>query len=284
MDLLKFRKDVFSQNGEDGVIEKIFEELGTKTKLCCEFGAWDGVHLCNVRNLIINKGWYGVLIEGDPLKYQEIEKNYARDQFFAINAFVDADKNSLGKLLSSCERITNLDIDFLSVDIDGLDYLILERLDIRPRVICIEVNAGHNPTDNTFIPKSIAENNIGQSLAYFTNTAKKMGYSLVCYSGNAFFVKSELLSTSNLVELTPEQAYRNFVSHLSKEEKEWLYLVNIGRVPPGYHFNNPFLDKTFLGFTDVEVDRFKAKHTGEEQSAFKKVVNKLYKFFESFSQ
>jgi len=60
IDLLEYKKNIFSQNGEDGIIEKIFDLIGTRNKVCCEFGAWDGIHFCNIRNLIINKGWHGV--------------------------------------------------------------------------------------------------------------------------------------------------------------------------------------------------------------------------------
>jgi len=40
---LDFIKNVYSQNGEDGVIEKIFKDLEIIDGVVCEFGAWDGV-------------------------------------------------------------------------------------------------------------------------------------------------------------------------------------------------------------------------------------------------
>jgi hypothetical protein len=40
--LQEFRRDLRSQCGEDGLIEKICGVLGVKDKWCVEFGAWDG--------------------------------------------------------------------------------------------------------------------------------------------------------------------------------------------------------------------------------------------------
>lgn len=41
MKLSSVVKNVYSQNGEDGIIEKIFEVIGTISRICIEFGAWD---------------------------------------------------------------------------------------------------------------------------------------------------------------------------------------------------------------------------------------------------
>ena len=279
MDLLNFKRNVFSQNGEDGIIEKIFEEIGIQDKTCCEFGAWDGVHLCNVRNLIINRGWYGVLIEGNPSKFSQIKQNYDPDQYCAINSFVDDGSNSLDRLLDKCEKIKNKDIDFLSVDIDGLDHLILEALTIKPRVICIEASAGHAPDSYNEIPEKIAKENVGQSLGYFTKIAKKKGYSLVCYTGNAFFVRSEIVSNSKLTEISPEEAYKDFLKHLPKEGKEWLYLVNVGQVPPFYSHNNHYLDYKELGFSDLELKELKKKGYSPINKYLFKIKSRIKKIF-----
>jgi len=40
--LSDYAYNVYSQFGEDGIIKKIFEILGTLSKVCIEFGAWDG--------------------------------------------------------------------------------------------------------------------------------------------------------------------------------------------------------------------------------------------------
>ena len=42
--LINFCKNIFSQNGEDGIIEEIIKRLELKDLEVCEFGAWDGKH------------------------------------------------------------------------------------------------------------------------------------------------------------------------------------------------------------------------------------------------
>jgi hypothetical protein len=258
MNLLEYKRNVFSQNGEDGIIAKIFELIGTKNKICCEFGAWDGVHFCNIRNLVITKEWTGVFIEGDAERYSQIENNYTGKKIFAINSFVDSGSNKLSTLLNIHAKPETTAIDFLSIDIDGLDYEIFETLDIQPNVICIEVNAGHHPNNSKRIDKKIAENNVGQSLNIFSGIAAQKGYALVCYSGNAFYVKKELLVGTALEPLTNEEAYSNFLDHLSLKEKEWLFLVNTGTVAPYYKFENKFLEKENLGFKEEQIKNIEA--------------------------
>lgn len=36
-DLLDYKKDIFTQNGEDGIIEATLGETGAAGKVCCEF-------------------------------------------------------------------------------------------------------------------------------------------------------------------------------------------------------------------------------------------------------
>jgi len=50
----KYRKNLFSQNGEDGVVLEIIKrlKLNHRNKWCCEFGAWDGIHGSNTFNLV----------------------------------------------------------------------------------------------------------------------------------------------------------------------------------------------------------------------------------------
>jgi hypothetical protein len=65
VDLQAAERCVFSQFGEDGVIEKIFEIIEPGPKFCVEFGAYDGIINSNMRNLIVNHGWNSFQFEGD---------------------------------------------------------------------------------------------------------------------------------------------------------------------------------------------------------------------------
>ena len=72
------RKNIYSQNGEDGVISSILAQIGTNSPencWCVEFGAWDGKHLSNTFALV-ERGWNAVYIEGDEIKFQDHRQRY----------------------------------------------------------------------------------------------------------------------------------------------------------------------------------------------------------------
>src|SRR5262245_5232739 len=87
--LLSHQQNVYSQAGEDGIIEQILRVLPVTDKWCVEFGAWDGLHLSNARNLIETAGYSAVLIEASAAKFAELQRNYAsRKQVIPVNALV----------------------------------------------------------------------------------------------------------------------------------------------------------------------------------------------------
>ena len=70
--LSDFAGNVYSQEGEDGVIEKALGLLPSRTRWCVEFGAWDGKYLSNTFRLVEQEGYKVVLIEGDTKKYRAL--------------------------------------------------------------------------------------------------------------------------------------------------------------------------------------------------------------------
>lgn len=243
LDLLAYKQNIFSQNGEDGIVRRIFEMIGSGSERCCEFGAWDGIHLSNCRQLIL-QGWKGIMIEGDVSKYRQLIQTYeGNSRVQCLHAFVDGVANKLSNVAGEAEVA---DLDFLSIDIDGLDYEIFESLDVRPRVICIEVNAGHNPLSRDRLPRDIAKDNIGQPLGVFSEIANAKGYGLVCYTGNAFYVRNDVLKRSGITGKSDLETYMEFLEALSVIEREWLYLVGRSVNPPYFNFCNPFLNRRDL--------------------------------------
>ena len=75
-DLFAYRSNIYSQNGEDGVIAEILQRLNLdQQKLwCVEFGAWDGIHHSNSFALVERHNWNAVYIEGDKKKYNDLLK------------------------------------------------------------------------------------------------------------------------------------------------------------------------------------------------------------------
>jgi hypothetical protein len=252
--LLDYAADTYSQNGEDGIIARVFSVIGQGEQRCCEFGAWDGEHLSNTRALI-ECGWSGALIECDEARFNRLKENTRQfPKVVAISACVDTLTNRLSTLLKKAGFPPKL--DFLSVDVDGLDYeLFLSADDIKPRLILVEVNAGHDPNSTAIVPQEVAVNNVGQPLGAFVSAADKAGYRLICYTGNALFLRKEEGKERELPTLTPQQAYGDFVRHMPLSERRWLYLVNLGLVPPYFSFQNSLLKSGAFRMSKMQIAR-----------------------------
>ena len=185
----KYRKNIFSQNGEDGVILELLKRLRLKKKVnwCCEFGAWDGKHGSNTFNLVKNFNYHAVYIEGDKKKYEDLlitKLNYPK--IVAINKYVSWKKknlNNLDKILQKTKIVKNFDI--LSIDIDSYDLEVWKSIKkYRPKIVVIEVNSGVLPG----IEQVQSVNTIGNSFTSTVNFATKIKYQLVCHTGNCIFV------------------------------------------------------------------------------------------------
>jgi hypothetical protein len=245
-DLLQYRSNIYSQNGEDGILDFIFRKIGKGAAVCCEFGAWDGLHLSNCRKLIL-EGWRCVMIEGELDRYEKLRANYAGNpNVYPVNCFVDNGDNSVDMIMS---RLGIVELDLLSIDIDGLDYDVMSSLRIKPRVICVEVNAGHKPDDSRVLPSDIAKHNVGQPLGAFVRKAEELGYGLLAYNGNAFFLRNDCMRAAGWSAMTSVQGYDAFIAATNPAERSWLYLVNIGAVPPFHRYNNERLAASALGIS-----------------------------------
>lgn len=191
--LQKFRNDITTQRGEDGIIDAIFNLIGTTNKYCIEFGAWDGKLYSSTWNLINNFGWAALLIEANKEKFGKLEAEYAGNgKVAALNCLVEtAGDFSLNSILTIAEAPS--EPDFLSIDVDGLDWYMWESLStFSPRLISIEFNPTV-PNDIIFIQDNDPTINQGCSLAALIELAQSKSYELVATtSWNAFFVKKEL--------------------------------------------------------------------------------------------
>ncbi len=185
--LSDYAYNVYSQFGEDGIIEKIFEILDPSSRACIEVGAWDGFYNSNTANLWTN-GWKSILIEADESKYLSLVKNVKKYNCHCIKAFVSYQKHNTLENILKQERISE-DIDFLSIDVDGDDYYIFESLKkLKPRLITCEFN----PTI-PFHMDLVSEkgNFFGCSALSLIKLAEKKNYRLVAMTDtNCFFVRS----------------------------------------------------------------------------------------------
>ena len=187
------RSNVTSQAGEDGIIERVFSMIGASNKWCVEFGAWDGRHLSNTWNLLINKKWYGVLIESDSARFQKLQQTHAHhDRAILVNRFITLyGGDSLDAVLA--ETPAPLDLDLISIDVDGQDWHLWNSLErYRPRLVIVEFNYSI-PNDVYYVQDPDPNVHEGSSLLAMIELGKQKGYELIATTPlNAFFVVKEL--------------------------------------------------------------------------------------------
>ena len=247
---LKHKNNVFSQNGEDGIIKYIFDKMDIKNGCFVEFGAWDGKHLSNTYNLYLNK-WEGIYIESEKDKYIHLVNNFKNDpKITCIHSMVGYDeKDNLDAIIDN-SNYADKEFDIISIDVDGLDYNILKKINkYLPKVICIEINAGHSPIYDKEIPISISHNNIGQSIKIISDYAATKDYFPLCYTGNLFLIQNKYkdLFETDIKDL--QQIYIEFLQYLEPEGLEHLRKTFvIKKIYNGFVFKNNILEN-FLNET-----------------------------------
>ncbi|HEY2894885.1 MAG TPA: hypothetical protein VGJ16_11745 [Pirellulales bacterium] len=178
-------RKITSQNGEDGVLEAIFRDIGTTNRYFVEFGVEDAVE-CNTAHLI-EQGWTGLLMD-----FSGISKNPKAE---VKKEFITAE--NIQQLFEKY-RVPH-QFDLLSIDIDGNDFWVWKQIEHRPRVIVIEYNAHVPPNLCRVVPYDptfqwVGTDYFGASVLALKELGMRKGYTLVhCEQTgtNAFFVANE---------------------------------------------------------------------------------------------
>ena len=203
--------NVHSQNGEDGIVKKLFEVLDIDHGYVCEFGACDGIYLSNTYNIYKNNSRFiPVLIEPDAKQFNEMQTNLADIKHkIALNLFVSPERQSDNSLDEIFDRLNLKDFHekfrLLSIDVDSCDYEIWQSLEnYRPTVVIIEINSEYPPDQEVYPCEPY-----GASAAIVNKLAKSKGYELVAHTGNLIFVTREQFSKLNIKDNRLETLFSN---------------------------------------------------------------------------
>lgn len=207
---------VYSQWGEDGIIQYLIRHVPLSRKLFVEFGVEDYAE-ANTRFLLVNNDWAGLILDGGEANIGTIRRAdfYWRHNLKAVQAFIT--RENINDLLR--EHGVTGEIGLLSVDIDGNDYWVWEAIDVvTPAIVVAEYNSRFGPDRAVTVPydpgfvrhkahPSCAY--YGASLAALVALGKRKGYAFVgsnTAGNNAFFVRRELLAAP-LREFTVAEGY-----------------------------------------------------------------------------
>jgi hypothetical protein len=229
---------VFSQFGDDGIIQYLINHIEIPHQTFIEFGV-ENYTESNTRFLLINNNWKGLVIDGNRANIDYIRRDslYWKYDLTAVPAFVD--KDNINKLL--LENNFSGEIGILSIDIDGNDYWVWESIHVvDPIIVIIEYNSVFGDRYAITVPY---DPNFNRTKAHFSNLfwgcslkalgllAEKKGYVFVgsnSQGNNAYFVRKDKLG--RLKPLRIEEGYvkskfrdsrdrEGHLSHLSGEER-----------------------------------------------------------------
>lgn len=207
---------VFSQSGEDGIIQYLINNIKIPNKIFIEFGVENYLE-SNTRFLALNDYWSGLIIDGsvDNINFIKKDPIYWRCNIKAEHSFIT--KENINSIISKSGIVG--EIGLLSIDIDGNDYWVFEAIDtVKPAIVVAEYNSFFGskrkvtvPYKSDFIRSKAHFSHIyyGASIAALSDVANKKGYKLVASNlsgNNVFYVREDLMT--NLKEISIEQAYR----------------------------------------------------------------------------
>lgn len=203
----------FSQNGEDGVLGRLFDLCGVTNQVYVEIGAGSG-HECNTR-WWRERGWSGVMVDRD---HEDLSLPLYREFVTAENA---------ASLLA--KYAVPQEFDLLSIDVDGNDYWVLRAVceAYRPRIAVVEFNCEiplevsvAQPYDPRYVFRG--ERNTGVSLLAVKRFAERTGYTVVYASApNAIMVLTAVLPGGQQDILTSRSWRARHGAHFADRRPDW---------------------------------------------------------------
>lgn len=187
---------VFSQWGEDGILSWLIDRIKPQSQRFVEFGVED-YQESNTRYLMMSRYWSGLIIDGSDSNINAVRSSQLayKCDLKAVASFITAE--NINVILAN----NGFDgpVGILSVDIDGVDYWVLEKIRNDADIIVVEYNdiLGPEPLSVPYdaqfqrLKKHWSGMYWGASLEAFRHLLEQRGYVLAGTNRagtNAFFV------------------------------------------------------------------------------------------------
>jgi len=194
---------VFSQMGDDGIIQWLINKIAIPEKLrtFIEFGV-ENYTESNTRFLLVNNNWSGFVMDGSEKNVNFIKNDFISWQFDLTSKAVFVNTKNINDEIKTAGF--SGEIGILHIDIDGNEYWIWDAIDIvNPIIVIVEYNSAFGneraitiPYDPAFISSKAHYSRIyyGVSIKALDHLATKKGYTFVgCNSSgiNAYFVRND---------------------------------------------------------------------------------------------
>ncbi|MFY8189578.1 MAG: hypothetical protein ACOVK9_01330 [Bacteroidia bacterium] len=197
--LQKAEFSVFSQWGDDGIIDFLAQYLEFEHSTFLEFGV-ENYAEANTRFLLMNRNWTGFVIDGSEKNISTIKNSelYWKHELTATCNFIT--KENINDIIK--EHGFEQKIDLLHIDIDGNDYHIWEAIQcVSPTLVIMEYNSIFGSDKPWTIPYNpqfergkahYSHLYCGASLLSLCDLANEKGYVFIgtnSAGNNAYFVK-----------------------------------------------------------------------------------------------
>jgi hypothetical protein len=206
---------VFSQWGEDGIIEWLLSKSEDVPETFIEFGVED-YRESNTRFLLQHRNWRGLVIDGSAEHVANIRADDLswRHELRAVCSFITSD--NIEKIIADAGFAGEIGI--LSIDIDGNDYWVWQAINnISPHFVIIEYNSNLGDVQPLTIPyredffrtaADPANLYYGASCKAIEHLASLKGYVMLGSNrtgSNLFFVRSDRAFgfTSRVADTSP---------------------------------------------------------------------------------
>ena len=221
---------IFSQNGEDGIIDYLLYSLKIQKPKFIEIGVGDYSE-CNTRFIFERTSPKGLIIDCLKNLEKKVKKNLKlwKGELTIVEKFINS-KNIIETL--NTNNFYNK-IDLFSLDIDGIDYWVLEKLPKNFSKICvIEYNPTFGgkkkitvPNINNFDRSKYHCSNLcfGMSLIALTELMKKKKFYFVgtnILRNNAFFISDEYPKNKFFPKLKIQNIEKNAYSNISESRNK----------------------------------------------------------------
>lgn len=218
---------VFSQRGEDGIIQYLVSHIAVPARTFVEIGV-DDYRESNTRFLLRKDNWRGLIVNAGSSHERFLAGSKLRwkHRIDSVSAFVTAE--NVNSLIAGAGFSGELGL--LSIDLDGNDYWVFDSIDVvRPGIVVAEYNSIFGPDRSVTVPYDPAFVRtkahwsalyFGASLPALCEVAARKGFQFVGSNSagvNAFFVRRDL--SAGLPDLTAKDGWVESAHRESRDRR-----------------------------------------------------------------
>ena len=195
---------IFSQFGDDGIIQWLIHNLDIPNKTFIEFGV-DDYNESNTRFLMMNDNWSGFVMDGSENNMLKLKAEYYYWKHDLNSKAIFINKDNINELIAS--QNLHKDLGLLHIDLDGNDYYIWNAINVvEPIIVIVEYNSIFGTDraistiyDDDFVRSKAHYSNLlfGSSIKSLYQLATNKGYSFIgCNNAgnNAYFIRNDKIN------------------------------------------------------------------------------------------